>query len=66
MAVECPMGTAQAYIMMRDHAKQLERELNAAAEAGREMLRVLTGKSAGGIYGPSAETVQRWRNACAV
>jgi hypothetical protein len=23
------MGTAQAYILMRDHAKQLERELNA-------------------------------------
>lgn len=37
MDIECPLGTSQAYIQMRDHARQLERDLAASrAECARQ------------------------------
>lgn len=45
-------------------ADDARKQRDDAMEAGLDMLDVLTVKAAGGVYSPSEETVQRWRNAC--
>ena len=45
-------------------ANAARKQRDDAMEAGLDMLDVLTVKASGGVYSPSEETVQRWRNAC--
>ena len=53
-----------AHACCKAWADEARKQRDDAMEAGLDMLDVLTVKSAGGVYAPSEETVQRWLNAC--